>query len=75
MPNIVFQLPAYQRTEKMPEKMPERESGKEPESDTREVSEQQENLRPIKLPAIGEPIRLLLYTRLATLLPYPAFAT
>ncbi len=58
MPDIVFQLPAYQRTEKMPEK----------------ISEQPENLRPIELPAIGEPIRLLIYTRLATLLPYPAFA-
>jgi thiamine transport system ATP-binding protein len=69
MPNIVFQLPAYQRSEKLPEK----ESEREPESKTGKVSGQQENLRPIKLPAIGEPIRLLLYTRLATLLPYPAF--
>ena len=31
-------------------------------------------LQPIHLPGVGKPIQLLLYSRLATLLPYPAFA-
>jgi len=50
LPNLVFQLPAYQR------------------------SGQDETLYPIQFPAAGEPVQLLLYTNLATLLPYPALA-
>jgi ABC-type Fe3+/spermidine/putrescine transport system ATPase subunit len=37
-------------------------------------SEHDATLRPINLPAAGEPLDLLIYTDLATLLPYPAFA-
>lgn len=50
LPNLTFQLPAFQR------------SGAD------------DTLHPLQLPPIGEPITLLIYTNLATLLPYPAVA-
>lgn len=37
-------------------------------------SREGEVLQPIQLPEVGKPIQLLLFSRLATLLPYPAFA-